>query len=95
MVPSAVTPNTRFWLAGGSSAESSLSGMWCKDIRRLKGGGVYSSERYPDWFYLEEFITYPKKEPTSTPLVFSSSGTDSVPFVSGMSAEIFLAEKKA
>lgn len=39
--------------------------------------------------------SHPKKELTSTPLVFSSSGTESVPVVSVMSDETFLVVKKA
>lgn len=38
MVPSALTPRARFWLTAVPSAESSVRGRWCMDIRRLDGG---------------------------------------------------------
>lgn len=43
----------------------------------------------------KDYNSHPKKELTSTPLVLSSSGAESFPAVSGMSAEDFLMLKKA
>lgn len=53
------------------------------------------NDKYKTQVSAKDCVTHPKKELTSTPLVLSSSGTDSVASVSGMSAEAFVVVKKA
>lgn len=43
----------------------------------------------------EDLLSHPKNEVTNAPLVLSSSGTESFPFVSAISTEAFFALKKA
>lgn len=62
-----------------------------KKIREIK----YSHQRVIFKSCRENVNSYPKKELTSTALVLSSIGTESFVFVSEMSAEAFLALKKA
>lgn len=62
-----------------------------KKIREIK----YSHQRVIFKSCRENANSHPKKELTSTALVLSSIGTESFVFVSEMSAEAFLALKKA
>lgn len=61
----------------------------------IKGLTKINHKLVDDKYKTQVLATHPKKELTSTPLVLSSSGTDSVAFVSGMSAEAFMVVKKA